>query len=69
MYTRGKDWEQPGKFEYCLFDENNNLVERRGGFDTHSEADRAAEQAQRALLFPARVYSDSDDDLLKALGL
>ena len=50
MWTRGPDKEIPGKFAYELWDERA-LVERVGGFDTHTEADRAAEQAQRGLLF------------------
>lgn len=50
MWTRGPDKEIPGKFAYELWD-GNVMVERGGGFDTHTEADRMAEQAQRGLLF------------------
>lgn len=50
MWTRGPDKEIPGKFAYELWD-GSALVECVGGFDTHTEADRAAEQAQRGLLF------------------
>lgn len=52
-WTRGKDTESPGKFCFELFD-GFQTVERRGGFDTPQEADRAAEIAQRRWLFGAR---------------
>ena len=50
MWTRGPDKELPGRFAYELWD-GNTMVDRVGGFGTHTEADRAAEQAQRGLLF------------------
>lgn len=52
MWTRGPDKEQPGAFAYELYD-GFNLVKRVGGFATHTEADRAAEHAQRLHLMPA----------------
>ena len=67
MWSRGRDEEQPGKFAYELFD-GRNLVERVGGFATHTEADRAAESAQRRLLLGAPIEcSLSDADLLAEL--
>lgn len=51
-WTRSKDTESPGKFCYEIFD-GFQTVERRGGFDTAQEADRAAEIAQRRWLFGA----------------
>lgn len=68
MWTRGKDKEKPGKFCYELYDASGAFVERVGGFQTHSEADRAAEQAQRALLIPAgEQLADADYELLENL--
>lgn len=68
MWTRGKDKEQPGKFAYELFAADGALIERVGGFDTHTAADRAAEAAQRRVLFPPVTGETmSDDELLAAL--
>jgi len=57
-WTRGKDSESLGKFAYELWDESG-VVERKGGFDTAQAADRAAERAQRLLIFGAPVQSDA----------
>lgn len=51
MWTRGRDKDQPGAFAFELW-EGRTLIERRGGFATAQEADRAAEMAQRRLTFP-----------------
>jgi hypothetical protein len=74
MWTRGRDKDQAGKFAYELYSADNVLIERVGGFATHTEADRAAEVAQRRVLFPvadAPLTLDeilmSDDELLAAL--
>lgn len=67
MWTRGKDRQHLGKFAFELFDGAGALVERRGGFDTAQEADRAAERAQRALLAPAPTMTDSDWQEIDAL--
>jgi hypothetical protein len=45
MWTRGKDGK--GGFQYSLYTEAGAHVETVGGFATHTEADRAAERAQR----------------------
>ena len=66
MWTRGKDKQIPGKFEYELFD-GNKMIERVGGFATAQAADRAAEIAQRRVLFPATDCEMTDDELLAAL--
>jgi hypothetical protein len=71
MWTRGRDKDQAGKFAFELFDANNVLVQRVGGFATHTEADRAAEVAQRRALFPVDALgvaeTMTDDELLAAL--
>ena len=71
MWTREKDPKNPGAFAYTLYDGNNFRVHQVGGFATAQEADRAAERAQRELLFPASITPDdcdmTDDDLLAAL--
>ena len=68
MWTRGKDSNNPGKFAIEVFD-GAECVLRKGGFDTAQEADRAAEKAQREILFPAQAFTSQDDELLAALGL
>lgn len=45
MWTRGKDGN--GGFQYSLYTGTGAHVETVGGFATHTEADRAAERAQR----------------------
>lgn len=45
MWTRGKDGQ--GGFQYSLYSPSGAHVETVGGFTTHTEADRAAERAQR----------------------
>jgi hypothetical protein len=75
MWTRSKDQQKPGKFAYSLYSMTNELVETVGGFDTHSEADRAAEAAQRRALFGDKatmtldeiINSMNDDELLAEL--
>lgn len=72
MWTRGKDKEQPGKFAFELFDAAGTLIERQGGFATHTEADRAAERAQRCALFPKIIPLDgslylTDEEILAEL--
>lgn len=69
MWVRGKDKENPGKFQYELYDNDGNLVERVGGFDSHFEADRAAEIAQRRILFPIDTSFDdlSLDEIMSEL--
>jgi hypothetical protein len=60
MWVRGKDKNNPGKFEYSLYDDQR-LVECVGGFDTHFEADRAAERAERKLWASAVRFDELDD--------
>jgi len=60
MWSRGKDAENPGKFAFELWD-GFDLIKRVGGFDTAQEADRAAEAAQRAHLFPQAEEPLPDD--------
>ena len=67
-WTRGKDAESPGKFAYELW-EGFSVVERLGGFDTWQECDRAAEQAQRRLIFGAPGLSDAAESLLSDADL
>jgi hypothetical protein len=69
MWTRGKDKANQGKFQIEVFAADGSLVLRQGGFDTAGEADRAAEIAQREVLFPAADVEMTDDELLEALGL
>ena len=72
-WTRGKDPASPGQFNYELWD-GFRMVERKGGFATAQDADRAAERAQRRLLFGAPISQDhsdlslSDDELLAELA-
>lgn len=73
MWTRGPDKEEPGKFYFELWD-GNTLVKRVGGFETHTEADRAAEQAQRQHLFPTSQMTVEEvladlDEIEKLLNL
>ena len=73
MWTRGRDKDQPGKFAFELFDDQGATIERVGGFASHTEADRAAEVAQRRALAPILPALDtetdamSDDELLSEL--
>lgn len=81
MWTRSKDKTDPGKFAYSLYTDSGIHVETVGGFATHTEAERAAEAAQRGLLRStvarlesSRSYSDaveaddmSTDELLALL--
>lgn len=71
-WTRGRDREHPGKFAYELWDDDG-MVEHVGGFETAQEADRAAEAAQRILLFGMPPEIDeyeamTDEELLRELG-
>lgn len=61
MWTRGRDEQNAGKFAYELFGDDSTLLERRGGFNTPYEADRAAEIAQRLALFPPSTRTDDID--------
>jgi hypothetical protein len=74
VWVRGKDAEQPGKFAFELY-EGRELVQRVGGFANAQDADRAAEKAQRALIFPPEFREIPDDiaamsnaELLAELG-
>jgi hypothetical protein len=81
MWTRGKDKTDLAKFAYSLYTDSGIHVETIGGFATHTEAERAAEAAQRGLLRStvvnlesARSYMDAvdademtTDELLAAL--
>jgi len=77
MWTQGKDKARPGMFAYELWD-GRTMVSEQGGFATAQGACRAAEQAQRAYLFPVPIEpcpwtldnvlaAMSDDDLLAEL--
>lgn len=68
MWIRTKDKEQPGKFRFELWS-GSDLVSSVGGFATAKEADRAAERAQRALLFPPAPELEhlTDEQLLAEL--
>lgn len=61
MWTRGKDANNEGKFAYELFNEAGQMVERVGRFPSAQEADRAAERAQRSLLFNPHFAPFSHD--------
>lgn len=67
-WTRGKDRDAPGAFYYELWTDAGT-VERVGGFPTAQAADRAAEQAQRRILFGAPVQSDAADSPLSDADL
>lgn len=70
MWTRGRDDEQPGRFAYELFDMDGSLIERVGGFATHTECERAAERAQRRAIFPVEadfVCAMTNEELLREL--
>ena len=49
MHTRGQDKDRAGCFAYELW-ASATMVERVGGFATHTEADAAASLAERRLL-------------------
>ena len=70
MWTRGKDKNEAGKFAIEVFNDAGELVLTKGGFDTATEADRAAEVEQRNVLFgyaPGFDWDMSDDELLAEL--
>jgi len=73
MWTRGKDKQQEGKFEYSLYGADGELIKTVGGFETHSDADRAAEFEQRLALsvFAPRNNETLDDldDILAELNI
>lgn len=73
MFTRSKDPQTEGKFEFRIFNANNELVMVQGGFETAQEADRAAERAHRDFLYPQAEVSDetaamTDEEILAALA-
>ena len=49
MHVVGKDYERPHRFQYELWD-GFELVECVGGFRSKSDAQKAAENAQRMLM-------------------
>jgi len=65
MWTRGKD--KNGTFEIEVYNCEGELALRQDGFKSTHEADRAAEVAQRDILFPRDGVDMNDDDLLAAL--
>lgn len=72
MWTRGRDKNEAGKFAYTLYGVAGETIETVGGFETHTAADRAAEVAQRRVLFPIADQADAlpemtDLELLAAL--
>lgn len=76
MWTRSNSPD--GTFEVEVFDIEGSLIEKRGGFLNHADAERYAEQVQRKVLlggdkgtdeFEAALYGKSNADLLEALGL
>lgn len=67
-WTRGKDSENPGAFYYELWTDAGT-VERKGGFPTAQDADRAAERAQRRLIFGAPALSDEAESMLSDADL
>lgn len=71
-HTVSRDRNAPDKFEYELWSDMGT-IEIRGGFATQPEATRAAEDAQRRVLFGGLIYpavslddalSEMDDDEL-----
>ena len=52
-HSRFKDPAAPGKFAFTCWDWTGAVFRSQGGFASHTEADRAAEQAEREMTFRA----------------
>lgn len=64
MWTREKDKEDPNLFQYSIYDVDNNLHDRVGGFVDAQAADQAAEIAHRQFLMDQGIFGgqlDGDD--------
>lgn len=65
-WVRGKEKSRPGTFFYECRDWSGNLFRAEGGFESHVQADRAGELAEREMTaaMNGAVASPSDSELL-----
>lgn len=62
MWTREKDETDPNLFQYSIYDAENNLHDRVGGFEDAQVADQAAEIAHRQFLMDQGIFGGQPDD-------
>ena len=57
-HSRFKDPTAPGKFAFTCWDWTGAVFRSQGGFASHTEADRAAEQAECEMTFRAMMGAE-----------
>lgn len=69
MWTRSAKQEN-GTFAITVYNQDGSVYLQQDGFTTPAEADKAAELAQRKVLFGELELPEmSDDEILAELGL